>query len=137
MNVNERHRDENRSGSNLGAPILKDRQAVRSYVDDEARGLSNERLIVLYVTSQLHFIAAEIVQLPVDCDYPVTWLVDRGHVLKAGAFILVERQLGLPVVDRHSLLRTNSLRSRSAEMDLPLLDHLIIAGDQMVAVGSI
>jgi DNA repair protein RadC len=62
----------------------------------------------------------------------------RGHALKASGFFLVHNHpSGDPRPSATDIRTTNILRRLSHELDLPLLEHFIIAGDDLATVGGL
>jgi DNA repair protein RadC len=62
----------------------------------------------------------------------------RGHALKASGFILVHNHpSGDARPSATDVRTTNILRRLSHELDLPLLEHFIIAGDELTTVGGL
>lgn len=117
--------------------LVHGRQAVKAYVQslgEEAR----EWLLALYVDAELQLLAVDTVARGAisGVDFSFWQLIDRGRRLKAAGFILVHNH---PSGDARASLTdiqvTRRLAYVSHELNVPLLDHLIIAGDEMREVA--
>jgi DNA repair protein RadC len=101
---------------------------------------AQEWLLALFVEQNFQLLAVDTIARGGVSDCPVSFsrILFRGHMLKATGFILVHNHpSGDPRPSENDIRTTNALRHVSAELDIPLLDHLIIAGDQMVSVGGL
>ena len=116
---------------------LKDREAIRRYLDDidGAQG----QLCVLYLNGAL-----DLVRAMKWCSEGAPSLGDetrnilgQGEAIGAEGFILARREPGEEYhPDRRTVLAVSKLRSLSAELDLPLLDYLVFPVGQAVSVGG-
>jgi DNA repair protein RadC len=71
------------------------------------------------------------------CRPDIARILWRGDMVGAKAFILVHNHpSGDPRPSSTDIRFTRRLRRIADELNLPLLDHLIIAGEQMVSVGG-
>lgn len=113
------------------------RAAVKAYVDslgDE----TNEWLLALYVDGDLELLAVDTVARGhiSGCEVPFWKLIDRGHALKAAGFILVHNHpSGNPTPSLNDIRVTRRLANVSRELDIPLLDHFVIAGGELREIG--
>ena len=71
------------------------------------------------------------------CEIPFWKLIARGKALRAAGFILVHNHpSGDPTPSLSDIRTTRRLARVSHELDVRLLDHLIVAGDQLKEVGE-
>ena len=116
---------------------VKDRAALLEYVHSLGDEQS-EWLIILYVDEGLSLIAVESTgggerdRVPVDRGD----IICRGRALGAAGYFLVHNHpSGIAKPSREDLRFTRRLREISADLDMPLLDHFVVGGGQMVAIG--
>jgi DNA repair protein RadC len=115
---------------------IRGRSCVRQYVaslGDEA----NEWLLALYVDKHSQLLAVDTVARGVfgSCNVPFWKLIRTGHELKAKGFVLVHNHpSGDPTPSRSDIEVTKRLYDTARSVEMPLLDHLIIAGDLMRSV---
>jgi DNA repair protein RadC len=117
--------------------VLHGRLAVKSYVASLGRA-AHEWLLALYVDVELQLLAVDTVaQGDVSsCDIPTWHLISRGKALGAAGFILVHNHpSGDARASQSDIQSTCRLAHVARELDVPLLDHLVIAGDDMTSVG--
>jgi DNA repair protein RadC len=116
---------------------LHGRARVKSYVawlGQEA----HEWLLALYVDDKLHLLAVDTVACGdvSSCRAPIRPIIVRAHQLGASGYILVHNHpSGDPTPSRADIEATVKLARVSSELGVPLLDHLIIAGDTMTSCG--
>lgn len=116
---------------------VRSRKEVKAYVETlplEAR----EWLLALFVDDGLNLLAVDTVARGdiSSCPVPFARILCRGHALKATGFILVHNHpSGDPQPSDTDIQLTRRLRRASEDLDMPLLDHFVIAGDDMVNVG--
>lgn len=116
---------------------VRGKGAVKAYVEtlgQEAR----EWLLALYVDSHLQLLAVEAVARGDigSCPIPLNRILVRAFQLKAAAYILVHNHpSGDPCPSETDLRATVWVARLSADLEVPLLDHLIIAGDDMYSCG--
>ena len=114
------------------------RQAVKSYVKSlghEAR----EWLLALYVDGNLQLLAVDtIARGDVGaCPVPFWKLIDRAYAVKAQAFVLVHNHpSGDPTPSPSDIQVTRRLAHVSRELNVPLLDHFIVAGDELREIAE-
>lgn len=117
--------------------VMHGRAAVKAYVASLG-GEAHEWLLALYVDAQYQLLAVDTVARGDvgSCPLPLWKLMERGHTLPAAAFILVHNHpSGDPRPSSSDLRTTARLAYLSKELDIPLIDHLIIAGDKMMSVS--
>jgi DNA repair protein RadC len=118
---------------------VRGRAQVKAYAESlgqEAR----EWLLALYVDKDLQLLAVDTVGRGDVSGVRVNFarILCRGHALDAAGFILIHNHpSGDPRPSRSDILLTERLRYASAELEMPLLEHLIIAGDQIASVGGL
>jgi DNA repair protein RadC len=116
--------------------VVHGRAAVKAYVASLGQE-ANEWLLALYVDEKFQLLAVDTVARGdvSGVDVPFWKLIDRGHALKAAGFILVHNHpSGDPAPSSTDIRVTRQLALVSRELDIPLLDHLIIAGDELRTV---
>ena len=116
---------------------MSGRSAVKAYVKS-LREEAHEWLLALYVDADLQLLAVETVaQGSVsNCPLPFWRLLNQGCRLNAAGFILVHNHpSGDPTPSRDDVLMTVRLAHLAQELNVPLLDHLIIAGDEIRSCG--
>jgi DNA repair protein RadC len=99
---------------------------------------AHEWLLALYVDPSLQLLAVDNVGRGdvSGVQVPFWRLIDRGKALDAAGFILVHNHpSGDATPSKQDILITARLAHVSRELDVPLLDHLIIAGEQMMSCG--
>jgi len=117
---------------------VRGRPAVKAYVESlgtEAR----EWLLALYVDEQLNLLAVDTVSRGdvSSVHVNISHILYRGHVLNAAGFILVHNHpSGDPRPSKADIEVTVRIARTSRELDIPLLDHIVIAGDTMHSVGG-
>lgn len=118
---------------------VRDRKAVHAYVQtlgEEAR----EWLLALFVDRALNLLAVETIGRGDISGVRVNFaaILCRGHALDAAGFILVHNHpSGDPSPSASDIALTNKLRRLAAELDIPLLDHCIVAGDMFANIGGL
>lgn len=117
--------------------VLHGKQAVRAYVASLGQE-AHEWLLALYVDGALNLLAVDTVARGdvAGCKIPIWKIIDRGHRLGAAGYILVHNHpSGDPRPSRDDILATRRLDELSKDAELPLLNHLIIAGDDIWIVS--
>lgn len=98
---------------------------------------THEWLLALYVDQELNLLGVETVARG-DVSgvfVPMNKIVYRADTIHASAFILVHNHpSGNPAPSESDIKVTRRLRRMAEEMNLPLLDHLIIAGGEMTSI---
>lgn len=116
---------------------VRSRKDVKAYVATlplEAR----EWLLALFVDDNLNLLAVDTVARGEisSCRVPFATILCRGHTLRATGFILVHNHpSGDSAPSNADIQLTRRLRRASEDLDMPLLDHFVVAGDDMVSVG--
>ena len=132
------------SKDDLGRDIMfrpwhvRGRGAVKAYVASLGEQ-ADEWLLALYVDRHLQLLALETVARGdvATCRVSFWRLIDRGHALQAAGFILVHNHpSGDPTPSTDDIRVTQRLAHVSRELDLPLLDHFIIAGQELRGIGE-
>jgi DNA repair protein RadC len=117
---------------------VRGRAAVKAYVatlPQEAR----EWLLALFVDDNLNLLAVDTIARGdlSSCPVPFARILCRGHALNATGFLLVHNHpSGDPTPSDTDLRLTRRLRHASEDLEMPLIDHLIVAGDEMISVGG-
>jgi DNA repair protein RadC len=117
--------------------VVHGRAGVKAYVESLGEE-AHEWLLALYVDAGLQLLAVDTVARGdvAGCDVPFWKLINRGHELKAAGFILVHNHPSGDPTPSHSDIRmTARLYHASRDLEMPLLAHLIIAGDEITQVG--
>jgi len=110
---------------------------VKAYVESLGQE-TREWLLALFVDRDLNLLAVDTIARGTVTGCPVSFakIAQRGLALEASGFILVHNHpSGDPRPSEPDIRITARLRHVSAELDIPLLDHLIIAGDEVMSVG--
>ena len=117
---------------------VRGRGAVKAYVatlGQEAR----EWLLALFVDKDLQLLAVDTIGRGDVSGVHVSFarILCRGHALNAAGFILVHNHpSGDPTPSADDIRTTARLAHASRELDMPLIDHLVVAGERMVSVGD-
>ena len=117
--------------------VLHGRRAVRSYLASLGRE-AHEWLLALYVDEGLQLLSVETVKQGdvSGVDVPRWHLLSRGKALGAAGFILAHNHpSGDARPSQADIELTCRLAHVSRELDIPLLDHLVIAGEEIRSVG--
>lgn len=112
---------------------VRGRKAVKSYVESLGEE-AHEWLLALYVDKALNLLAVDTVARgdATGCNVPFWKLINRGHQLEAAGYVLVHNHpSGDPRPSRDDILITRRLEQLSRDAEMHLLNHLIIAGDDM------
>ena len=113
--------------------VVYGREAVYAYVSSLGEE-AYEWLLALYVDAEYQLLAVDTVARGgvADCKIPFWKLINRGHHLKAAGYILVHNHpSGNPRPSTEDILVTRRLEDLSRDAEMHLLNHLIIAGDDM------
>jgi DNA repair protein RadC len=100
---------------------------------------AHEWLLALYVDEHFQLLCVDTVARGdiSSCKVPFWKLIDRGHQLKAAGFVLVHNHpSGDARASQSDIQLTRRLAYVSRELEIPLLDHLIVAGTQVREVGE-
>ncbi|MFL6742118.1 MAG: JAB domain-containing protein [Sphingomicrobium sp.] len=114
------------------------RKAVKAYVESlghEAR----EWLLALYVDGHLQLLSVDTVARGDvgGCPIPFWKIIERAHAIKAQGFVLVHNHpSGDPKASTADIQVTRRLAHVSHELNVPLLDHLIVAGNELYEVAE-
>jgi DNA repair protein RadC len=118
---------------------VRGRAQVKAYVETLGQE-AQEWLLALYVDKDLQLLAVDTVGRGDVSTVHVSFarILCRGHALNAAGFILVHNHpSGNPKPSKADIQITGRLRRASAELEMPMLDHLIIGGDQIESVGGL
>lgn len=99
---------------------------------------THEWLLVLYVTEDLRLISAETVGQGgiATVEVPVGRIIHRGLVLGASAFFLAHNHpSGDPTPSLADIKTTARIVDTAEAMGLPLLQHVVVAGNEIKTVG--
>jgi len=113
------------------------RRAAHAYaasLGDEA----HEWLLALYVDPELRLLAVDTVARGgvSSCKLPIWRIINHGHLLKAAGFILVHNHpSGDARASQADIEATRRLADIGRDLEMPLLDHLIVAGHEIREVG--
>lgn len=115
------------------------RAAVRPLL--ESLGQSERGVaLALYINNDLELVGTRRVGFGAvrDVRFRLTTIVRYGKELGAEGFIIAHYlPPGDPEPSLDAVNATNDLRRQTAELDLPLLDHLIITDEKMISVGGL
>ena len=117
---------------------IRNRAALFDYVSSLSEE-AHEWLLAFYVDTQLNLLATETVAKGGLDSAPVNFgaILCRGRSLGAAGFLLVHNHpSGDPTPSRADIALTQRLRWISAELEMPLLDHFVVAGGEMMQVGN-
>lgn len=117
---------------------VRSRKDVKAYVATLPQEAC-EWLLALFVDDHLNLLAVDTVARGdiSGCRVPFAHILCRGHALAATGFLLVHNHpSGDPTPSDTDIQLTRRLRRASEDLDMPLLDHFVIAGDDMVSVGG-
>jgi hypothetical protein len=118
--------------------IIHGRLGVKAYVSSLGQE-AHEWLLALYVDAELQLLAVDTVARGDvgGVEIPKWKILERGHALKAAGFVLVHNHpSGDPRPSESDIKVTRNLSWVAADLNMPLLDHLIIAGDQMMSCSD-
>lgn len=113
------------------------RSLVKEYVESLSDELE-EWLLAMFVDASLGLLSVETIGRGDACSVPIDFrrLIGRGLQIGAEGFLLVHNHpSGDATPSAADLACTARLRRLSAELDMPLLDHLIVAGGEVRAIG--
>lgn len=116
---------------------VRGRSAVKSYVESLGSE-TREWLLALFVDANLQLLAVETIARGglSECPINLGRILIRGHTLSASAFILVHNHpSGDATPSAADIRATRHIAYIARELDIPLLDHLIVAGSEMSSVG--
>lgn len=117
---------------------LRGKDAVKAYVASLGSE-ANEWLLALFVDKDLNLLAVDTIGRGDVGGVRVSFapILCRGHALKAAGFILVHNHpSGIAKPSQDDIRTTVRLRRASADLEMPLLDHLIVAGDKVESIGG-
>ena len=116
---------------------LNGKHAVQFYV--ASLGLeAHEWLLALYVAADFELLAVDTIARGgvSTCHVPFSRILCRAYRLGAAGYILVHNHpTGDPTPSHDDHRVTNRLAAASKDLEIPLLGHYIVAGDQLTSVG--
>ena len=118
---------------------VRNHAAVHADVESLAEE-THEWLLALFVDGELNLLAVDTVGRGSvgGCRIDFGRIYCSGKALGASAFLLVHNHpSGDPTPSPDDLRATKWLRRMSAELDLPLLDHLVVAKGGMRSIGGL
>ena len=100
---------------------------------------THEWLLAFYVDDELNLLATDTIAKgtidSVTLDFGL--VICRGRAIGAKGFFLVHNHpSGDATPSERDIALTQHLRRTSADLGIPLLDHFIVAGDNMEVVGT-
>lgn len=113
-------------------------QAGLSQLICSLSGESHEAMLAIYVTRELDLLAIDVIGKGSISQVRVEYkeVLTRASQIGAGAFFLVHNHpSGDPTPSKADIDYTSRLKRLSYELDLPLLDHFVVAGLLMERVG--
>jgi DNA repair protein RadC len=123
----------------LARPLILGRRDLHQYLRFRLGHAPRESLLAFYLDAGLRLIRIDRIAHGsiADAKLDVTKIIVRGADLGAAAFLLVHNHpSGDPNPSRADILATARVRYISKELDMPLLDHLIVAGGKVRSVGG-
>jgi DNA repair protein RadC len=100
---------------------------------------ANECLLALFVDPYLQLLSVEAIGRGnvSSCEVRLGNILVRGHALGAAGFILVHNHpSGDPRPSVSDIEATKRIASIMRDMEFPLVDHLIIAGEDLMSIGA-
>lgn len=116
---------------------IANRSALFAYVNSLGNE-SREWLLAFYVDADLNLLAVKTVACGSASDVEVDFgaILHYGRELSARGFVLVHNHpSGDAMPSKADIEVTRRMRHISTELNIPLLDHLIVAGAQMRPIG--
>ena len=114
---------------------MKGRRSFQKYVESLGHE-THEWLLALYVYEHLQLLSVETIgKGGIDsCRVPFRWIVGRAIQVRASGYFLVHNHpSGDPRPSDSDKKITMRLARLSSELNIPLLDHMIVAGNQMTS----
>ncbi|HET6535993.1 MAG TPA: JAB domain-containing protein [Sphingomicrobium sp.] len=110
---------------------------MKSYVESLGSE-TREWLLALFVDDHLQLLAVDTIARGdvSSCPVSLSRILVRAHALKAAGFVLVHNHpSGDPQPSADDIRRTREVAHISRQLDIPLLDHFIVAGGEIRSVG--
>lgn len=117
--------------------IMHGRAGVKSYVASLGEE-AHEWLLALYVDREMQLLAVDTLARGDigRCPVPFNRIIGRAFQIGAAAYILVHNHpSGDERPSNADMRATVRLAKLSADLEIPMLDHLIVAGDEIVSCG--
>ncbi|MEO8177027.1 MAG: JAB domain-containing protein [Sphingomicrobium sp.] len=119
-------------------PVLSSRPEVLKLIQTHLGSLNRERLIAIYVDAKQHLLRIEpisegsLASTPMEVGRILHRALDVGA---AGILLVHNHPSGDPTPSISDIQATARLRRISADLDIHLIDHLVVAGGQIKTVG--
>ena len=120
-----------------GRPVLANRDVLFAYLQQEIGYAPEERLLALFLDGRVGLIKADLMSIGTvrGTSADAFAIFQRGKELGAAAVILAHNHpSGDTSASRADILVTNRLKRLGDDLDLPLLDHFIVASGQVTPV---
>jgi DNA repair protein RadC len=117
--------------------VIHGRLGVRAYIASLGEE-AYEWLLALYVDAQMQLLSVETIARGdiSSCPVPMWHLISRAKAVRAAGFILVHNHpSGNATPSQSDIISTCRLAHVSRTLDVPLLDHIIIASNEISSVG--
>lgn len=120
-------------------PLIAGRKDLHRYLRFRLGSAPRESLLAFYLDVGLRLIRIDRIAHGsiAGAKLDIAKIIVRGTDIGASAFLLVHNHpSGDPNPSRADIRATERVRYVSKELDMPLIDHLIVAGGQVRSVGS-
>jgi DNA repair protein RadC len=118
-------------------PLLSSSQTLHAYLRANMAGMAREQFCVFFLDSQLKLIQNEVINEGTNCEcavYPRE-IVRRALELSAHAVILVHNHPAHTcTASQKDRALTRAAVTAAAALDIAVLDHLIVAGQEIVSI---
>lgn len=122
----------------MARPVIAGRKDLHRYLRFRLGNTPRESLLAFFLDAGLRLIRIDRIAHGsiADAKFNVAKIIVRGTDLGASAFLLVHNHpSGDPNPSRADLMATARIRYVSKELEMPLIDHLIVAGGEVRSVG--
>ena len=126
-------------GKLASRPVIASHYALHTYVKNLLSPNPRECFVVLFLDSALRLIACEVLSEGTVDRVSVysREVLRRALELSASAMILVHNHpAGSTYISSAELKRTKEIQRGAATLDMQVLDHLVVAGDEVVSFAS-
>jgi DNA repair protein RadC len=123
----------------MARPLISSRNDLHQYLRFRLGRAPRESLLAFFLDSGLRLIRIDKISSGsiTETKLELTKIVVRGATLGASAFLLVHNHpSGDPRPSLDDIKATARIRYISKELDMPLIDHLIVAGGEFRSVGD-
>jgi DNA repair protein RadC len=117
--------------------VIRGRAGVKSYVTSLGKE-AHEWLLALYVDREMQLLSIDTLARGDigSCPIPFNRIIARAFEVGASAYILAHNHPSGDARPSNADMRaTVRLAKLSADLEIPMLDHLIVAGDEIVSCG--